>query len=483
MRFDAPQSRILTEKSMRPLACLFSLIAASFVHAAEFPRPALPDLSAHGTNIQRTMRLLTESTPDQRHPVRVLFYGQSITEQTWSKQVADDLRSRFPHADLVVENRALGGFASQMLVKCVETDVVSFQPDLVIFHVYGAHDKYEAILRTIRRRTTAEILQQNDHFSANHNLDENTEAEANRNPQDNWTGFMNHHWLPQLSMKYRTEFCDQRSIWRQYLVDNQLQPQALLKDNVHLNEHGNFLMAEIVKAHLRYDPSLGKSPAEDWVKTIRVGSDVHWSDERLSVEFDGAGVAAVVEPADSSQTLQFTIDGRRPSEFSELSAHGRSKAQPGGKWPPIAPIGFEKPLVPEAWTLEAKRDEKNENAFTFNLTGSVTGPDGEGRSDQNFVSNSGRVVIEPDAWNVRYALALAQVKPAPAELKVTWNVEPRYVDQWPVDAKETDNRGAASRLVWIAHGLPAGRHVLGVTGTGRSSLKAIHVHRPPLASE
>ena len=43
----------------------------------------------------------------------VLFCGQSITEQEWSKQVAGDLRRRFPHADLEIENRAIGGFASQ----------------------------------------------------------------------------------------------------------------------------------------------------------------------------------------------------------------------------------------------------------------------------------------------------------------------------------------------------------------------------------
>ena len=69
----------------------------------------------------------------------------------------------FRNANLVIENRALGGFASQMLVKTAETDLYPFYPDLLIFHVYGAHDKYEDIIRRVRERTTAEILQQNDH--------------------------------------------------------------------------------------------------------------------------------------------------------------------------------------------------------------------------------------------------------------------------------------------------------------------------------
>ena len=83
------------------------------------------------------MRLLATSTPQKRNTVRVLFYGQSITEQRWWQAVADDLRSRFPDANLVIENRALGGFASQMLVKTAETDLYPFYPDLLIFQVYG----------------------------------------------------------------------------------------------------------------------------------------------------------------------------------------------------------------------------------------------------------------------------------------------------------------------------------------------------------
>ena len=87
-----------------------------------YPLVKFPDPSGWGRNIQRTMRLLATSTAEQRNTVRILFYGQSITEQKWAKLVEEDLRRRFPHANLVVENRALGGFASQLLVKTAETD-------------------------------------------------------------------------------------------------------------------------------------------------------------------------------------------------------------------------------------------------------------------------------------------------------------------------------------------------------------------------
>ena len=73
----------------------------------------------------------------------------------------------------------LGGFASQLLVKTAETDLYPFQPDLLIFHVYGAHDKYEDIIRRTRERTTAEILLQNDHVTTR-NLTKNRNETLDR---------------------------------------------------------------------------------------------------------------------------------------------------------------------------------------------------------------------------------------------------------------------------------------------------------------
>src|SRR5258708_4756409 len=147
-----------------------TLIAALLLTCAQDkkpfpPLPPVADDPSFGAGVQRTMSLLAESTPQKRNKVRVLFYGQSITEQDWWRQVAEDLRRRFPNADLVIENKAVGGFASQLLSRLAEHDIPAFYPDLAIFHVYGAHDKYEEILKLIRTRTTAEILMQRDHVT------------------------------------------------------------------------------------------------------------------------------------------------------------------------------------------------------------------------------------------------------------------------------------------------------------------------------
>jgi len=462
------------------------LLNAAPVHPADvaFPPPKLPDLSQRGRNIQRTMRLLAESTPEHRNTVRILFYGQSITEQHWPVIVTDDLRARFPHANLVIENRALGGFASQMLVRCVETDVVSFQPDLLVFHVFGAHDKYEDLLRIVRERTTAEILQQNDHLGAKDRLDEEIDPAKNPPNGNAWAGFMNYNWLPKLAEKYGTEFCDQRAIWKEYLLANQLIPQALLKDGVHLNDHGNFLMAEIVKAHLRHDPKLGPSPAETWVKTLTLAKDTTWSAGKVRVDFEGTGVDVIVGPSRESKPLTFLVDGRKPSEFPELYAFTRALPRPGGKWPVVAPLHAERPLVLEHWEMQVRKAADEDKHFTFSLAGTKTGADGEGRSDQRFVSKSGRVVIEPEDWNVSYALGLAKVKPVPPQFSVSWDIVPRFTDEltfaWIQPSDRLPVQAASESIVSVANGLPPGKHTLEITGDASAPLIAIRIHTPPL---
>ena len=146
-----------------------SLIALLFVlplraQPRTFP-PAPPEAHSEsfGSEIQRTMALLATSTPAHRNQVRILFYGQSITKQEWSQSVAEDIRARFPYADLTIENRAIGGYSSPYLIQTVAHDVYGFYPDLVIFHDYGGEDDYEKIVRGIRQHTTAEILVQSDY--------------------------------------------------------------------------------------------------------------------------------------------------------------------------------------------------------------------------------------------------------------------------------------------------------------------------------
>jgi len=450
------------------LPAFLFVTAVAGVGAADFPPPKwLGDTEHFGKNVQRTMRLLAESTPEKRNTVRVLFYGQSITEQAWWRTVADDLKARFPNANLTIENRAIGGHAAQLLVKTAEADLYPFQPDLVIFHVYGAHDKYEEILRHIRERTCAEILQQNDHVTKPENLKEETDASKLAPGKGDWDAFMNQNWLPSLARKYQTEYCDQRAVWKRYLTDYMLEPKALLKDGVHLNAHGQFLMAEAVKAHLRYDPKLGASPAEEWVKTVPVPADG-------KLEFTGNRTDVIL--TGSLGPCSVTIDGKKPSGKPGCYAFSRVSSYPQGSWPCLLKVGSQAPLVAEEWTLTMRNTGGDLAAIEFDVAGSVTGPDGSGKVSERFVSNSKRIALDPEDWNLEFCRKAfgPHLKDGTA---VKWRAEFHGVDQF--SGRQTF-RGGDEQVETLAQGLTNGPHRLELSGN-LAAATALRIYRPPLA--
>ncbi|MDX2186206.1 MAG: glycoside hydrolase family 2 TIM barrel-domain containing protein [Opitutaceae bacterium] len=426
-----------------------------------------------GKGIQRTLRLLASSTPAKRNTVRILFYGQSITEQAWTQEVERDLRQRFPHANLVTENRALGGFSSQRLVSTAESDLYSFSPDLLVFHVYGSDEEYEKIIKRVRERTTADILIQTDHVAAKEDW-QNEPTDPAAITKANWHSYMNYVHLPTVIAKYHCGYVDQRSLWKRYLEQTGLSPQALLRDDVHLNELGEQLMASFAKAALvertdtpPFDPfNCGQ------VRTLIAGKDFSYEGGVARIAIDGSRIDLVSNGADVPVSAALSIDGKRPSEHPELYGFTRALATPGGKWPVITRVDSAAPLLVEHWTMKVRRLDPEGKLFSFDLSGSVTGADGSGRSDAAFRSNSGRIVIAPEAWDVAYALMLPKVA-VPEQFTVSWNVVPLHVDAWV----PTPDQPGTESVVTIANGLPDAPHVLEIRG-GEEALSAVRVYSP-----
>ena len=281
------------------------------------------------------MTLLATSTQERRNTVRILFYGQSITEQEWWKHVVDDLRSRFPSANLIIENRAIGGFASQLLIKPAEHDVYPFYPDLMILHVYGSNGEYEQLIRNTRSRTTAEVLMLTDHLTQW----PPAVIDEKKDKGSWWDDFMNRQFLPETARKYGCGLAENRGAWIDYLKANHLEPRALLKDGVHLNDHGNYLMAELVKRYLVYRPELGDSSWRDLVRTVELGAgkEPSWNDGVLKLEFEGNRVDLIAEaspPANSARArIAIRIDGKKPSEFPAPTRSPGRFLRPGRRWP------------------------------------------------------------------------------------------------------------------------------------------------------
>lgn len=440
------------------------------------PPPALKDRAQMGRGIQRTMTLLARSTPRHRNHVRVLFYGQSLTEQEWSKQVAEDLRRRFPNADLEIENRAIGGFASQLLIRPAEHDVYPFYPDLVIFHVFGANQQYEQIIKNIRSRTTAEVLMQTDRVGSQW-PQEKPDKQADKGLW--WDYLMNQQFLPDIAKKYGCGLVDIRGGWLQYLRENHYQPgRLLLKDGAHLNAQGNYLMAKLTEQYLVYRPDLPDTAWKDLTHTSTVGPG-DWKDGKLTIAFEGNRVdllpAAAKErgAAPPGGSGRIRIDGKKPSEFPD--AYRITRPVPG-PWSPLflSRVDHDRPLLLEGWTLKIKNVSNDGKRWDFEVKGSVTGADGTGQSDQPFVSKSGRVRIEPAAWFRGFS------PPLPNGYTIHWKVLPMFADTYRAPKIEDPTKENAATVI---QGMPNTKHTLEVVADDPASLPAIvavRTYRPPV---
>ncbi len=439
-----------------------------------------PAASQFGAGIQRTMTLLATSTPERHNAVRILFYGQSLSKQEWTRAIADELHERFPYADITFANLAIGGYASNLLKRTLPHDVFAFYPDLIIFHDFGGEPDYEHMIADIRRHTTAEILIQNDRPDALTVAPEPTDPKKLSGYK--WTNRHNAEWLPELAARYGCEIADVRGPFLDYLRANNLKPDDVFNDGTHFNFQGDYLIAELTARHLRYNPALPSKLWDNLVRTYEIGRDIQWVNGKLELEFDGNRVDAIAGWADPyyGGEAEVRIDGQRPSERPELYHITRSTDTFSVDWPGVNHVGAEKPLLIENWTLKVLEVNADESKLRFEVAGSRTGPDGSGLSTERFVSKSGRVVIEPEDWTFARSFAL-RGQHTPAGFEVAWSVLPMFVDVYRGPRVEDRGREQATM---IALGLAGTKHKLELIARGPNPpmLRAIRVYRPPIAS-
>lgn len=442
------------------------------------PVPGEKDTARFGAGIQRTMTLLGTSTPKHRNRVRLLFYGQSLTKQDWTRDVTEYLRKQFPYADLVTANRAIGGYSSQYLIQTLPHDVYAFYPDLIIFHDFGAPNVYEQIIAEIQRHTTAEILIQTDRPTWIH-ID-GVADDAAKAKAEAWSEHNSYETLPALARKYGCEIVDLRGPYIEYLRQNHLQATEVLSDGAHFTLQGDYLVAELTKRHLRYDPALAGEKRKEPVRVYEIGRDVQWKNGRLRLEFEGNRVDAIAGPGGAyhAAEAEVLIDGKRPSEIPELYFITRPSDTYAVDWPAVNHVTALQPLLVEDWTLKVTDVNADETQLRFEVTGSRTGMDGAGVSSERFVSHSGRVVIDPDVWGVKRAFELRHVA-TPKGFEVKWRVVPMFEDIYVSPRIEDPSAEYAATL---ALGLPASKHTLELVAKTGSvpPIRAIRVYDPPL---
>lgn len=340
--------------------------------------------------IQRTMHLLAESTPHDRNTVRVLVYGQSLSAQDWWLLVKRHLEKKFPNANLIMENKAIGGFASQFLIKTVRRDILDFYPDLVIFHVFGSDHYYEQVLKQMRSLTSTEIMIWND--------------PQNQPEPDPWHEKMSYEFIPEFALKYKCMLIDLRTPIREFIKEKRfVYADEYTRDGLHFNEKGCELLAQHIIPNFIYDPDLEPDP--DHLLTVyQVGKDVQWEDGVLKIDFTGNRVDIVTSMTwGNSDSCSIFIDGRKPSEIAEAYNHTRpnDNGDKGWIWSVGAPVRIQRkaPWTHENFNLIYDSVDYKSRFFTFHIIGSESGYEGKGNNREDFISRSGRVFIQAHEVN------------------------------------------------------------------------------------
>lgn len=415
------------------------------------------------SNLSHTAYLLTPDPTKPQKEIRVLVYGQSISMQKWWESVRQHLLERYPEVKLIMENRAIGGFSSERLKLMVTNDVVPFYPDLVLFHDYGNEADYEQIIRVIRSQTTAEIAVQTDHIGVGQN--------------DEWHDRHGNEWLPKLCETYGLALLDVRTAWKTYLQQHQLSAKALLTDNVHLNGHGNYLMAQIIN---RYLDALPKhlQDTNSPIQVLNKRNGLTMTANKVSGSFSGNRVdIRWQDKVRTSEPVEVLLDGKRPSTLLTTYYYTRPSLKPNTFF--LSHIGqllaMQLNGTPQAedWTLTVTAVDSVDQQLRFKLEGSKTGADGEGSSESNFVSRSGRIQISPTDWfrrkNAGDFRQFAWLKPGD---QLRWQVRTTSVDQINPSTGDTAT---------LTQGLPNGSHTLELTGKGVQAIQKIRVYKPRLS--
>jgi hypothetical protein len=391
-------------------------------------KDSVPDVQ----KIARTLNIIRSSSPNNRKVLKVLFYGQSITKSGWHEAVVEHWHALYPNTVFVVQNRALGGFPSQALVRTTEQDIAAFYPDLIIFHVYGDHRAYEKIIRLFRSRTAADIIVQTDHGEVlpDPRCAEGLHLALSRPPgcagflwyrQRMWNDEMSYHKIPALARKYALAVEPQRDWWRQYLIRTGTNPRDLLSDDPHPNARGKELIAAFFN---RYFDGLVSQYQGETARDVTVLQPTE--SERAAgnevVGFDGTrlelvtGKPLAVWPA-------VTVDGQPPSNLD--GCYQVSRASSIGTvldWPALRRISLLHDHAAEVWTATLTDFSPDQKDFNFTVQGATSGPEGKGRSGQRFVSSSGSLQIEPGDWMVERAWDHTHVA-LHGPFQVTWSVD------------------------------------------------------------
>ncbi len=456
--------------------------------ADNFPRvKQSPPEIEHYKRLERTLTLLSKSTPNRRHTVRILYYGHAFSDPLWWTNFVAYLGRSYPDARIIAENRALNRHRTEQIIRLAESELYPFRPDLVVLSTVGHSLELKRFTEQLKERTAADVLLLTDIVRTPDQVIEPTDpkviignpATFKVNPT-NWPAWYNNVWIPKLADDYGISYVDIRAGVKSFIRENHLEPSQLLVSNFLLTGLGHHVVGELMKP--RFELPSNTVPFDPWdnakVSTYEIPRDAAWQGNRLRLEFTGNRIEFVLNGIASSE-LMIQLNGMRPSEIPELRIAGRPSNIPGSPWPALLRAGRVANLLDEDWTANVTDVTTNVNGkveFKFSLSGTKTGPDGEGSSEFDFLSKSHRVLLQTADWNLEYASESLRTY-LPSSFQIKWPVLQLSRDQVKAGDKPESN---LEDVLPIANGLENRRHVLELIAEGGAPkwLRAIRVYRP-----
>lgn len=435
-----------------------------------------------GKNLPRTMKLLTSATPQHKTPINILFYGQSIVANSHTPiQLINHLKTTYPNAWIHYKNTAIGGYQAPILSKTAIQDLYPTYPDLLVFHVYGGETgEFEQIIKTVRQRTTAEILTWTHHVDNFGQGIDNLRETASE-------------YRKQIAQKYHCEMADARTIWKEHLKQEHILPGKLLVDQIHLNSQGSRLLTDILTPHFK----VNSNASETWKKqvitldlaqpntqvqyeqgswSIRKGALISTGTSPLTFKFKGNKLDVITHYLPKVGSAQILLDGKKPSAHPDSLAVTRATIAPGVWWPTVSLVTLGANAVPQAITMHFSNVSPDGQTYDLNVIGSITGDEGTVQAGSDFAAKSGQFQI------AAADIAIGKIKKTikkdlPAHFDANFEIKSMSMDQWHPLVR--DRAGFVGRQTLIQT-TNVGEHEVQIipNGNGPVALSACILHNP-----
>jgi hypothetical protein len=414
-REDAPEGQSISVDDMQLRTATEAEMSAAYdAERAQLPLCDLAPRPGDGRNLALSVAKWEGRAGIPGKPFVIWAVGSSWTAaQRDGYGLIQAIRKRFPHAPEIQYKRHDGaGTPWDYVHGWIQQFVVPDQPDLIFTYTPGTLEGLDAMLREIRRHTTADVIVPSIHFI----------RRSTMTPDDVENGFVVWASAREICRKHGAEFVENRREMADYLRRNGLPPAALLCDEGHQSLAGCIRIWDNVGRHVAKPDRFSCAP-ESRERRVAVDPPARTASEqvslsgdwiadngaitaaaagaRLKVRFTGNRIDLLGRKMPGGGTVAVVIDGVPAQEapvfyttYIEPKLKGWPRGQsgqPGDNAPHAVTLG--KNVVPQTWTITMTSD-----AGDYRLVGSATGPDGAGNAGRPFLSNSGQIGIDPKLW-------------------------------------------------------------------------------------